>query len=224
MKEHMLDSRMLGQVNTFIQKVTEPGDLVIDLRDAVAGFVPLNEDAPMKMKVKASRKSAAELRNGGKQHDLPIRFDKGKFEATEPPQGVEQGDVLVFHPADRGQRHFAVSGRVGERSFSSTELVDQAVYTHAFGRAGTYRWADANGSKVGGEIVVRDDPATGKQGAERAIERMAEGAVVHIVGDDVTPRKLEITTGQTVFFAVEKTKGITITDVRLLEKGGKRAE
>ena len=68
-----------------------------------------------------------------------------------------------------------------------------------------------------GVITVVNEPGDQKDGAEHAMKRMSEGALVHIVGNKVEPTELTISTGQTVFFAVEKTKGITITDVSLLK-------
>ena len=58
-----------------------------------------------------------------------------------------------------------------------------------------------------GVITVVNEPGDQKDGAEHAMKRMSEGALVHIVGNKVEPTELTISTGQTVFFAVEKTKG-----------------
>ena len=149
---------------------------------------------------------------------VPVGFADGVFKPMSMPKEVEQGDAVMFHPADQTAPAFAVCGRMGKTSFSSTELRDQAVFSHAFGLPGRYEWVDANGSGVGGMIVVENEPATGKKAAERAMQRMAEGVLVHIVGNKVSPKDLRISTGQTVFFAVEETDGITITDTSLLKR------
>jgi len=46
-------------------------------------------------------------------------------------------------------------------------------------------------------------------------ELLAKGTVVLIRGDKIEPAQVEISVGQTIFFAVEKADGITITDRRL---------
>lgn len=214
-----LDSRMLGPLNCFVQKVTEPGEVSFEIRKSAAGFVPMQKDVANRIKVKSKKATAAQLRTTGKQHMVPVAFEKGEFRPLSMPKELEEGDAILFHPSERTGPAFAVIGRMGKTTFSSTELRDQAVFTHAFGLPGRYEWADANGSGVGGVIVVENEPATGKMAAERAMQRISEGVLVHIVGTKVQPRELRISTGQTVFFAVEQTEGITITDVSLLKQG-----
>lgn len=218
---YTLDSRSMGPLDCFVQKVTESGDFIYEIRSSTAGFCPMDEKSAARIKVKPNKASRAQQRTSGKQHHVPVIFKEGVFEAVSAPKELMQGDAILFHPSDPDLPSFSVVGRMGKTAFSSTELRDQAVFTHPFGLPGTYHWADANGSGVGGVIVVENEPATGKEGAERAMERMAEGVLVHIVGDKVKPRELRIATGQTVFFAVEGTDGITITDVTLLAKDGK---
>ena len=216
---NVLDSRILGPTNCFIQKITEPGEVVFETRKAAAGFLPLAEHMAHRVKVKDLKLSKAKMRARGGTHHIAVHSQKGAVQIGDTPGEVELGDALLFHNANRDGGGFAVSGRMGKQVFSSAELRDQAVFTHAFGLPGRYEWADANGSGVEGVIIVENDPAEGKRGAERAIERMSEGALVHIVGDKVKPKELRIATGQTVFFAVEDTDGITITDKTLLKKG-----
>ncbi|WP_456391104.1 hypothetical protein [Profundibacter sp.] len=218
---YALDSRSMGPLDCFVQKITESGDFIFEIRGAAAGFCPLDEKAAARIKVKANKVSRAQQRTSGKQHHVPVIFNKGVFEAVSPPKELMQGDAILFHPSDPDLPSFSVVGRMGKTEFSSTELRDQTVFSHPFGLPGKYHWADANGSGVGGVIVVENEPATGKEGAERAMQRMAEGVLVHIIGDKVKPQELHIATGQTVFFAVEQTDGITITDVTLLGRGKK---
>jgi hypothetical protein len=45
---------------------------------------------------------------------------------------------------------------------------------------------------------------------------LSKGTVVTIADDRAAPADVEIVTGQTVFFAVTKSRGISITDERLL--------
>jgi len=218
---YTLDSRSMGPLDCFVQKVTEPGDLVFEIRKSAAGFCPMDKDAVMRVKVKANKASRAQQRTSGKQHSVPVIYDDDGFQTKSLPKDLVQGDAILFHQADTKAPGFAVIGRMGKTEFSSTELRDQVVFSHPFGLPGRYQWVDANGSGVGGVIVVENEPAMGKDGAKRAIERMSEGVMVHIVGNKVKPKELRIATGQTVFFAVEGTDGITITDVTLLTKDQK---
>ena len=212
-----LDSRVLGPLNCFVQKITQSGELKFEVRQSSAGFLPINEGLAGLIKVKPKKVSAAQMRTSGKQHYVPVAFSEGRLFAKSAPEEIEQCDAILFHQTDRKAPAFSVAGQIGETIFSSTELRDQAVFTHAFGLPGCYEWADANGSGLGGIIIVENDPATGKNAAKRATMRMSEGVLVHIVGDKVKPKELRISTGQTIFFAVEETKGITITDINLLK-------
>lgn len=213
-----LDSRNLGTLNCYAQKITGSGELMIEAGRASTGFLAPTPERAVKKKVKALPANRRRERKGGKQHVVPLKFQDNEFSLDMDRIEVQEGDTILFHVAERKLPRFAVRGTIGDVSFSSTELKDQAVFTHAFGLPGRYEWTDANGSGVGGVINVRNEPGEGKKGAERAMKRMSEGALVHIVGKKVEPRELTISTGQTVFFAVEQTDGITITDVTLLGK------
>lgn len=216
---HVLDSRRIGPLNTYTQKVPGSGELMLDVQPASGGFLPFEEDKAKKAKVKSRPAARRRDRKGGKQHYVPLASNKDNvFSMKAEDMDVEEGDALTFHLPGRKERPCVVRGQIGDFRFSSLALRHEAVFTHPFGVAGRYEWADANGSKVGGVITVRDDPADGKLGAERAMDRMKEGVLVHIVGDKVSPREVTISTGQTVFFAVEDTDGITITDVTLLKR------
>lgn len=209
---HALDSRSLGPLNCYIQKITSPDELTLEVRKAAAGYIPLDMERAQKAKVK----KLLATRQEGTQHQVAITFKGNDFIADISKLDLREGDAILFHQPDRKRPGFAVRGTMGKTEFDSCFLKDQAVYTHAFGLPGRYEWTDANGSGVGGVVTVVNDPAEGRKGAERAMKRLSEGVVVHIVGTKVKPAEVTITTGQTVFFAVEDTKGITITDVSLL--------
>lgn len=218
---YALDSRSLGPLDCIVQKITQSGDLIFEIRNPAEGFFKINEKSALQFKVKENKASRAQQRTSGKQHLVPIDYSDGVFKAMSSPKDLMQGDAILFHHVNPKSPAFAIAGRMGKTEFSSTELRDQVVYSHPFGLPGRYQWADANGSGVGGVIIVENDPATGKAGAKRAMQRMAEGAMVHIVGNKVKPKELRIATGQTVFFAVEGTDGITVTDISLLTKDKK---
>lgn len=216
---HALDSRNLGSLNCYIQKITGSGELILEAGKTSSGFLPINDGKSVSKTVKAMSASRKGEREGGNQHVVPLMFRDNEFHMDMDKMNIEEGDAIIFHAGERKQPGFAIRGVIGKQEFSSTELVDQAVFTHAFGLPGRYEWRDANGSGVGGVVNVVNEPGEGKQGAKRAMKRLGEGVVVHIVGKKVEPKEVTITTGQTVFFAVEQTKGITITDVTLLGHG-----
>ncbi|MEH6829459.1 MAG: hypothetical protein V7661_01350 [Sulfitobacter sp.] len=214
-----LDSRNMGSGNCYMQKIIDKGELKIAGGKTAEGFLPIKE-GKRTLTAKIRSQPTAVLEQDGvevKQHIVPLRFKGNEFHLEAEKLNAAQGDMLIFHAADRAQPGFSVRGEIGKQKFSSTSLVDQAVFTHAFGLPGRYEWADANGTGVGGVITVVSEPGDKKDGADRAMKRMSEGILVHIIGTKVEPKELTISTGQTVFFAVEKTKGITITDVSLLK-------
>ena len=115
------------------------------------GFLPIKDGArTLTAKVKsvpsAVRTSAA---GNAKQHIVTLRFRDNEFHIEAAKLDDSEGDMLVFHTADRAQPGFSVRGEIGKQNFSSTSLVDQVVFTHAFGLHGHYEWTDANGSGVG---------------------------------------------------------------------------
>lgn len=213
---NLLDSRVLTSYNCYIQKVLGKGELVLDARVASAGFAPIAEKPLLRTKVKAATAAGRRDRRSGKQLNVPLAFSSDRFTITLDDIAVDEGDALLFHLPQRKVPSFSIRGRADGHEFTSVALEDQAVFTHPFGIAGDFEWGDANGSGVGGVVHVVDDPADGIKGAERSIKHMSEGVLVHIVGKKVEPEEITIATGQTVFFAVEETKGITITDRSLL--------
>jgi hypothetical protein len=94
-------------------------------------------------------------------------------------------------------------------------MTESSVYTHPFGLAGEYEWQDANGSGLGGRIIVRQPQLDAGQDIEAYRKLLATGTLVLIRDRRIEPETVEIVVGQTVFFAVETAPGISITDRRL---------
>lgn len=218
---YQLDSRNLGPQNCYFQKVISKDDVTLEVRKSSAAFLPMDKEKSKNLKVKALTASQRSTRDAGKQHVIPLDFKDNDFQIDLSKIDIREGDTLVFHQAQRKQPSFAVRGKIGKINFDSSSLTDQAVYTHAFGLPGRYEWADANGSGIGGVVNVVNETADGRKGAERIMKSLENGVLVHIVGKKVSPAEVTISTGQTVFFAVEETAGITITDVNLLPKKAK---
>ena len=53
------------------------------------------------------------------------------------------------------------------------------------------------------------------------VEGLSRGTLIQVVGEKAEPSKVKIVAGQTVFWAVEKAAGISITDSRLVRKAGR---
>ncbi len=73
---------------------------------------------------------------------------------------------------------------------------------------------------AGIDMPIEEDTFKIKVRKRSASDKMAQGVVVQISGNKVTPAKVELLTGQTVFWAVEKAPGISITDRRLVGNTG----
>src|SRR3954468_5591115 len=148
-----LDSRSLRFGDTFAQKFSRGGRYMYDF--GLPGLSHLDKgDGAFLLDVKDS----GDVARVGKQHFVRVRAaDGGKKLEPDPKElTIESGDVVLWSAADSNVPGFTVSGRSGTDSFSSAALTREAIYTHAFGSAGDFVWADANGRRVAGKIVVKE--------------------------------------------------------------------
>jgi plastocyanin len=198
--------------------VTTTGKLELEVGPAAGGFVTADQRRVIKAKIKSRSSAANSDKKRSSQHVVPLNYVDGNFVFRKQELDIHEGDSLVFHLETPKSPAFAVQGRIGKLRFSSANMVDKAVFTHAFGFPGTYEWVDANGSGIGGVVTVLEHTAKTQSDATELMKTMENGVLVHIVGDKVDPAEITITVGQTVFFAVEKSSGITITDASLVEK------
>lgn len=129
---------------------------------------------------------------------------------------VTAGDLVVWSPDKSVAFGFRVRGKIEALTVDSGSLRTESIFTHAFGSSGRYRWRDANGSALHGEVRV----GTAGDDHEAWLERLKDGTLVHVRGDRAEPESVEITVGQTVVWAVEDAPGVTITDTTLLTRGG----
>jgi plastocyanin len=155
-------------------------------------------------------------KDGMNQHDVTVRADGAAFAADPPELTIEAGDLVLWHCPNAKAVPYMVVG--DKEFFASTRLLNESGFTHAFGAAGEYRWRDAYGSDVGGVIRVRDPSCKNHQDMKKWRAALSSPALVMITDDKAQPPEVEILTGQTVFFAVTKSKGVSVTDERLLGK------
>lgn len=206
-----LDSRFLRLGDTFAQKFSRSGRYIYDF-----GLPGLNRIDKTDSRFTINVKERGDKKREGKQYFVTVgqREDK-KLNADPPELSIEAGDVVLWSAADSATPGFSISGHSDNDSFKSAALTREALYSHAFGSPGEIAWVDANGHRLSGKIIVKMPPIKSDKEMEAYKQALTKGAIVVISGEKVEPAQVEILVGQTVFFAVEKADGITITDLRL---------
>jgi plastocyanin len=207
-----LDSRYLKHGDTFAQKFSQPGRYSYSFN--LAGLYPLDDaDGRFIINVKDSNKQ------GRKQHNVVVRQHDNKQLVAEPAElNIEAGDMVMWSTFDSATPAFSVSGNSEKHFFDSGALTQEALYTHAFGTEGEIHWGDANGQELAGKIVVKMPRTESARDMKEYRGTLSKGTLVVINGAKAEPAVVEISVGQTVFFAVEKADGVTITDRRLMFK------
>ena len=205
-----LDSRSLRYVDSFTQRFSKPGEVIYQITTTAGAAVSL-EPGPFKIHIKE-----APGQREGEQHFVTIKRDGRRFIAEPTELDINAGDNVLWHASDPKIAGYAVRGNGAGGGFDSTALAAETVYTHAFGLPGEFRWIDANGGRASGLINVRQVNSKHEREMAAWVDHVKEGVLVVISGDRVEPNEVNIFIGQTIFFAVEKAPGITITDSRLL--------
>jgi hypothetical protein len=77
---------------------------------------------------------------------------------------------------------------------------------------------DAHGGRLRGEVNVRNLEVRHPEDCKKWLDTLSKGTLIKVAGDRCEPERVEILAGQTVFWAVEKAAGISITDSRLARK------
>ncbi|MGH2688393.1 MAG: hypothetical protein ACRDKW_06255, partial [Actinomycetota bacterium] len=134
---------------------------------------------------------------------------------------IQSGDLVLWNCQAPRAVPFVVAG--DKEFFASDRMMSECGFTHAFGSAGDFHWVDAHGSGLDGIVHVKDPGCGDRREFERWQKLLAKGTVVMIEGTGVEPREVEIVTGQTVFFAIVKAPGISVTDERVLGAHGTRS-
>ena len=204
-----LDSRFCRLGDTFAQKFSQAGTYTYDFN--LPGLHRLSKDGQYIINVGGASKDKKE----GKQHYVTV-VQRDKHLVADPPKlEIEAGDVVLWSTTDPDTAGFSISGQSEKDSFNSSALTREAMYSHAFGSPGEIEWEDVNSHRVYGKIIVKMPTAKTEKDMQAVRELLAKGTVVLIRGDKIEPAQVEISVGQTIFFAVEKADGITITDRRL---------
>ena len=202
-----LDSRALGRADCYAQRFMRPGEYHYNV---VPGHgQALSTDYPHVIHVEKNAKKGGEMA----QHSLRVELSGKGFTAAPATLTISVGDMVVWNGG--GEVPFAVVG--DQDFFNSHRMVNECGFSHAFGKAGEYHWRDAYGSKLSGVIRVRDPDCKKDPDLKKWRETLSKANVVMINDGKADQTELDIYTGQTVFFALVKTPGISITDNRLLE-------
>lgn len=204
-----LDSRALGPADCYGQRFMRPGDYCYDVVPAHGH--PVATHRPYRVRVRPG-----DGKGKMKQHNVRIASTGGRFAPVETELVIDVGDLVLWNCPD-SQFPYAVIG--DQEFFASHRLVNECGYTHAFGTEGEFNWSDAYGGGARGTVCVRQPDCSTEKGLNSWREALGKGSLVMISGKEAKPRRLDILVGQTVYFAVVKGKGISITDDRLLGGG-----
>jgi plastocyanin len=203
-----LDSRTLGRTDCFGQRFMRAGTYAYNVLPA--GGHQVTDERPFTIEV---QERGGEVRM--EQHTIVLRYADGRFKPEPSEMSIQEGDLVLWNCPDRAVP-YAVGG--DRDFFASDRMMNECGYSHAFGSPGEYRWKDAYGSSLGGLVRVKDPGVQDRDELRRWQESLKNGVVVMIEESRVEPREVDIVTGQTVFFAVTKTSGVSITDERLLRQ------
>jgi plastocyanin len=203
------DSRALSFTDAYGQRFMRVGTYRYDV--VTAGCGGLSADYPYSVEVSEGDEEMT-------QHTVMLSRQKGGLRPDPPELSITVGDLVTWACREPSAPVFEVTG--DHDFFSSARLVNESGYAHAFGTAGDYTWVDAYGSGLGGVVRVVDPECRSKEEFAAWQNRLAIGELVMIAGTEADPAEVEIMTGQTVYFAVTKAPGISISDTRLIFSSG----
>lgn len=206
------DSRALRYTDAFGQRFMRVGTYHYNL--VTAGIGEVGDHPTYTIKVEKADKGQKM-----QQHFVNVAYQDGEYKPDDPEITIQSGDLVTWSCRQPAAPPFEVFG--DKEFFSSSTMVNECGYAHAFCAAGEYRWVDVNGSKLTGVVHVRDPKCQSHKDIARWQRQLRKGALVMISGGKAEPAEIEITTGQTVYFAITKSKGISITDQRSLATSGK---
>ena len=209
MTQNILDSRAICRADCYAQRFMRPGRYSYHILPAHTAL--LTDDRPFVIEVEK-----ADDRREMAQHNIQVKANKASYVPDNRELKIAVGDLVLWNCASADAPPFAVIG--DQEFFDSSRLTNECGYSHAFGMPGEYRWRDAYGSDISGVITVSDPECKCDNDVRKWREKLAEGTVVMIADGGAEPSKVSVVVGQTVFFAVVTSKGISITDERILEK------
>jgi plastocyanin len=214
---NVLDSRLLRLGDSFAQKFSTLETIKYVVTTAAGARLPIGKESyTIVVKERAARPGK------GQQHNVIVKLRETSLVAEPPQLEIEAGDMVMWHSPDAATPGFTVVGEGQSFRFNSSAIAREAVYSHAFGTPGRYQWIDANGGPLSGVVDVKKVETAKAEDYDAWLKALGTGKLFTISGERCLPDRVEILAAQTVFWAVESAKGISITDSRLFH--GKSAE
>jgi plastocyanin len=201
------DSRALRVTDCYGQRFMKPGTYRYNVVPAHGHGI--TEERPFSIEVK-ERSAQPKM----SQKSVVVTAEGGRFTVQPDVLTIETGDIVLWNCPDSKALPYTVMG--DKEFFGSHRLTNECGYTHAFGSPGEYRWSDAYGSGVSGTVRVKSPECRHQADLDRWRKLLKKGTVVMVTEGRAEPREVQIVTGQTVFFAITKGPGISITDERVL--------
>lgn len=209
-----LDSRYLALGDCFAQVFPVAGNIRYRLTVGLPWFDNCEATGANAFDLEIRPRST----KGGQPAQKTVVVTRGENGLTANPASVsiEAGDTVLWYTTDKTLAGFSVVGAGDKFHFNSASITGESLYTHAFGAPGAYNWVDAMGGKARGSISVKPFNASAGSARKEWLEHLKKPVAVEIDGDKVSNPKLEIIVGQTVFWHVKKSSGLSITDASLL--------
>jgi hypothetical protein len=208
-----LDSRRLTPGDCFAQRFPSPGQvrcLVSAASSGGAGNAGGDEDLIIEVTPRAVAESSP------KQVNVLVKSDgKGGLDLDTKRLSIETGDGVLFYATYPPAIGFVIRGEGPNFTFDSARMRDGAIYTHAFGSPGRYEWIDPYRGGISGVVQVSDYTVKETNDRDRWFEILKKPAAFEIKGDYSSPKQVDIVVGQTVFWSVSDSRGVSITDARL---------
>jgi plastocyanin len=201
------DSRALGPTDTYGQRFMKEGTYTYAVSPAGSG--DLITEFPYAIRVKVGDNETME------QHTVMLHRDGDKLQPDQPQLEIKSGDLVTWASRQSGGQPYEVVGK--ESFFGSGQLFNESGYAHAFGSPGTFAWKDAHGSGLSGTVHVVDPRCRTQEDIAKWQRRLSKGQLIMITGTKAEPAEVEIVVGQTVYFAVTKAPGISISDAPMAE-------
>ena len=197
-----LDSRALRFNDCYGQRFMKPGTYRYHVLAAGGQFVDV--ERPFVIQVGERRSE-----NVMNQQTVRLRYEKHRFTPDKPELTIESGDLVIWNCPDQNAPAYAVQGE--KEFFSSARMMNESGFSHAFSSPGVYEWSDAYGSGIRGVVHVTDPKVKDQAGLAAWRERLAKAALVMIDKGEVKPASVEVVTGQTVYFAITVSGGVSVT-------------
>jgi plastocyanin len=201
------DSRTLRVADCYAQRFMKAGTYRYHVLPAHSHW--MTDERPFIIKV-VERSAKTRMA----QRSVVVTAKDRTFGVDPSEIAIEAGDLVLWHCPHARATPYVVVG--DQQFFGSFRLVNESGYSHAFASAGEYRWVDAYGSGASGVVMVTDPGCADQRDLERWRRSLREGTLVTVDQATPHPRDVSIVTGQTVFFAITKGPGISITDARLV--------